>query len=146
MGKRQFLIETLVSSKGDIRYPKILIDTGAQPNLVREGLFPKHFFHSSPKPLNLQAANQKRIDGGTHVIPLTFHFQNPHFGTKIVFKGLFYEANIPIDIIWSNGWMGENKTIPLPEFSQLGVRDNNDIFVLTPMRKKGFSSEGVVGN
>ena len=61
LGKRQFLIETLVSSKGENKYPRILIDTGAQPNLVREGLFPKHLFHSSPKPLNLRAANQKKL-------------------------------------------------------------------------------------
>ena len=60
VGKKQFLIETRVSSKDEVKYPKILIDTGAQPNLVREGLFPKHLFHASSRPLHLQAANQKK--------------------------------------------------------------------------------------
>ena len=84
----------------------------------------------------MRAANQRRIEDGTHVIPLTFHFANPQLGTKVAFKGLFYEADIPVDVIWSNGWMGENKIIPLPEFSQLGVRNDNDIFVLSPKTKK----------
>jgi hypothetical protein len=100
-------------------------------------------FQKSPKPLNLCAANQKRIEGGKQIIPLTFHFQNPHLGTKVTLKGLFYEAEIPVDIIWSYGWMAENKIIPLPEFSQLGVRENNDIFVLEPIcRKKRTSAAG----
>ena len=120
VGKKQFLIQTLVSSKGEERYPQILIDTGAQPNLVRKGLFPSYLFHSSMKPLQLRAANQKRIHGGKEVVPLTFTFHNSSLGKDLHFKGLFYEADIPVDIICSNGWMGENKIIPLPEFSQLG--------------------------
>ena len=67
-GRRQFLVETLVVASRGEKICQILIDTGAQPNLVRTGRFPKRLFKKSSNPLNLKAANQQKILGGHHII------------------------------------------------------------------------------
>ena len=43
-----------------------------------------------------------------------------------------------MDTILSNGWMAENKIIPFPEYSQVGVRNDRNIFILSPIGKKLF--------
>jgi hypothetical protein len=132
-GQKQFLIETFVCTKeGGESFPQILVDTGAQPNLVRKGLFPRHLFRRSSNPLNLMAANQKRIDGGTHTTLLTLMFRHPQTRKLLKFRGSFYEAEISVDIVLSNSWMAENKIVPLPEFNQLGFRDGSEIICLSP--------------
>ena len=49
---------------GDSQLLKILVDTGAEANLVRINLLPNHLFFSAPKPLNFIAANGQRLGGG----------------------------------------------------------------------------------
>jgi hypothetical protein len=68
------------------------------------------------------------------VITLKFAFWNTHSGHTLEFEGNFYEADIPVDVIWSNGWMAEKRLIPLPEWSQLGVGEKAEIHLLTPLR------------
>ena len=135
LGGKQFLIETQVSAMGEEKTPRVLVDTGAQPNLVRVGLFPGHLFHDSPRPLCLSAANKQRVEGGKRVVPLTLKFIDSYDGRILSLKGLFYEADIPVDMILSNGWMARNKIIPLPEFSQLGIREKRDIRLLKSFRE-----------
>ena len=136
VGKKQFIVRTLVFSKTDSILPQILVDTGAQPNLVRKGLSPPHLFRRSTHPLHLSAANSGTVDGGRFVILLTLCFQNNTTGKKMSFRGLFYEADIPMDIILSNGWMARNKIIPIPELTQLGVRHGNEIHLLSSLAQE----------
>ena len=69
------------------------------------------------------------------MIPLTFKFRNSVNNRFVLFHGLFFEAEISTDIILSNGWMGANKLIPLPEWNQLGLRSGSDIFALTAIHE-----------
>ncbi len=47
--------------------------------------------------------------------------------------GVFYEANIPVDIIWSHGWMAEHKITAFKEFSQLGIRKGREMQFPPPL-------------
>ena len=58
VGRGQFILRTKVNCQHEVRTPRIPIDTGAQHNLVRKGLFPSSFFKESPHPLSLTAANE----------------------------------------------------------------------------------------
>lgn len=131
VGEKQFILETLVCCREKKIYPKILVDTGAQPNLVKKGLFPPHLFKRAQIPLTLSAANSGRVDGGQLVILLTTVFKNTHTSEIKSFRGFFYEAEIPIDMILSNGWLANNKIIPLPETTQLGLRIGREIHTLS---------------
>ena len=131
VGEKQFIVETLVCCRKEQIYPKILVDTGAQPNLVKKGLFPPHLFKRAQIPLSLSAANSGRVDGGQLVILLTTFFKNTYTGETKSFHGFFSEADIPIDIILSNGWLANNQIIPLPEKTQLGLRNGREIHTLS---------------
>ena len=126
----QLIISTRVCSNfGEEIFPRILVDTGAQPNLVKEGLFAHNSFFKATKPLQLVGANKKPIFGGRRMIKLHFTFRNPQTRKAMRFSGLFYEA----EIILSNGWMAENKLLPVPEFKKLAVRDDCKIQILEPL-------------
>ena len=133
VGRGQFILRTKVKCQQEVRTPRILIDTGAQPNLVRKGLFPSSFFKESPHPLSLTAANGGPVSGGKKQIILTLSFLNQTSGELVAFRGNFYEADIPLDIILSHGWMGKNKLVPFPEFSELGLRKGDQIQMLQPI-------------
>ena len=50
---------------GEAQFLKVLVDTGAEANLVRINLLPNHLFFSAPKPLNFVTASGQRLGGGT---------------------------------------------------------------------------------
>ena len=63
-----------VLSNGEVRNLKVLIDTGAQANLVRKGLISSHLFYGAPRILKLIAANGQRIEGGDRVVDVHLQF------------------------------------------------------------------------
>lgn len=132
MGAGQFVIKTKVTCQTEEKNAKILIDTGAQPNLVRKNLFSPHLFKNSLHPLTLSAANGGRVEGGQKEIILTLTFRNLTSGENMSFRGLFFEADIPLDMILSHGWMGKNKLVPVPEFTQLALRRGDQLQMLQP--------------
>ena len=48
------------------RRAHVLIDTGAEENLVRMGFLPQHIFQRAKKPLTFVMANGGKLEGGTH--------------------------------------------------------------------------------
>ena len=44
----------------------VLVDTGAQVSLVRQGLFSEEFLKPSQRPVRLKVANGEILGGGTH--------------------------------------------------------------------------------
>ena len=60
---------------GDDYLIKILIDTGAEENLVRKGFFPDEYFYSPARPLSFVTANGQPLSGGKKVIDLTLAFR-----------------------------------------------------------------------
>ena len=69
---------------GNFQNLKILIDTGAEANLIRKGLLPSHLFAVAKEPLIFVAANGQRLGGGSRVIPLNLYFQQEMQGDCVM--------------------------------------------------------------
>jgi hypothetical protein len=66
--ERQLLLKTDVELRnGDIQKMDILVDTGAEANLIRKGLISNHLTYVARKPLKFATANGQSLGGGTPV-------------------------------------------------------------------------------
>ena len=73
-GKRHHQVMLTMQARhpqGDPMILKVLIDSGAEANLVRYDLFPKSTLKPSPSPLTLVTANGELMGGGRKEITLT---------------------------------------------------------------------------
>ncbi len=59
---------------GGVLALKILVDTGAQVNLIKEKLVARQFFRSAENPVKLITANNSILDGGFQVVKLGLNF------------------------------------------------------------------------
>ena len=67
--ERQLLIKTEVDlSNRDIQIMDILVDTGAEANLIRKGLVSDHLTYGAEKPLRFATANGQSLSGGTDML------------------------------------------------------------------------------
>ena len=81
---------------------RVLIDTGCEVNLVREGVLPRAEFSSAKRRLNLTTANSQPMRGGDRSISTKLIFTRNmadmgkgHFGIDTD----FYEADVNVDKI-----------------------------------------------
>ena len=120
------LLEAYPSNK-KMRKIKALIDTGAEANLVKRGLFERRLFGEAEKPVQLIAANGQRLGGGTKTIKLDMGFNPSEGGSitqdKLWYEAECYEADINIDVILSYPWMCKNKIGIFPHHKALVVDD-----------------------
>jgi hypothetical protein len=66
--ERQLLLKTDVELRnGDLQKMDILVDTGAEANLIRKGLVSDHLTYAAKKPLRFATANGQNLSGGTGV-------------------------------------------------------------------------------
>ena len=83
---------------------KVLVDTGAQVNLVRAGLF-QSFGQPARRPVRLQAVGGDVVTGGDKTLRLHLHLLANDYGSQeiypMVFVDDFYLANINCDMIFS---------------------------------------------
>lgn len=90
---------------------KALLDTGAEVNLVRNGLLPDSAFHQASHPLRIIAANNQQLEGGDSEVNLAIHFNAVDVNTKAKYilsvPTSLYKADIDQDVILSYRWMGE---------------------------------------
>jgi hypothetical protein len=91
---------------------KVLIDTGAQANLIRMGTVPDSLFSVSTDPLNLRMANGQRLEGGRRVVETNLGFRQVLRGEMMpsyFWRGCqVYEADITVYAILSFPWLQEN--------------------------------------
>jgi hypothetical protein len=108
----------VILSNNDKKHLEILVDTGAEANLVRIGLLPEHLFFSAPRILKLLTANGQRLAGGARIVETTLGFTPEKKGVRQKEKWYcnaeFYEADIQVDAILSYPWMVKNKIGVLP--------------------------------
>ena len=69
-GNRQLLIRTTVVSREVPRTVTALVDTGAQVNLIKEGLFDEEHCLPAKSPVDLRSISGNRVEGGTQVVAL----------------------------------------------------------------------------
>jgi hypothetical protein len=100
----QLLIEMdVILPNESLRRISILVDTGAQANLVRTGLVPFHLTEHALNPVRLMAANSTILSGGNRTVMLTLGFnqvKQGHWMPKpLFFDTEFYTADIEMDAI-----------------------------------------------
>ena len=90
---------------------KILVDTGAEGNIIRKGLVPSRYLQTPPKPITFVTASAAVMEGGSkrafghlHLPGITRPCGDP---AQAVLEGSFYEADIKVDAILSLPFMAE---------------------------------------
>ena len=110
----------------------VLVDTGAQVTLVRNGLFPDTFLKSSDRPVRLKVRNGGIMSGGARVAELGLEFREhdrldrPDQAKRLMLHGKFYEADLSDwDIIMDYDFMVSNSAGALPHRATL-IREANE--------------------
>ena len=92
------------TTDGESKMVKVLVDTGAQVNLVRAGLF-QSFGEPARRPVCLQAVGGDIVAGGDKTLRLQLHLNANDCGSlktyPVVLTDDFYVANINCDMIIS---------------------------------------------
>ena len=73
------------TTQGVVKTLKALIDTGAEANLIRQGVLDFSHFENAHEPIQLVTANGQRLMGGVRTISLEIEFnpnENGKFWTK----------------------------------------------------------------
>ena len=110
---------------GERRNLKVLVDTGAEANLIRTGLVPKRFTRPAHKVLELVAVNGQVLQGGKTTADVKVYFtqevNGEIQGKELDFNVTFWEADIEVDAILSHPWLFENKIGVFPHHKALAV-------------------------
>ena len=138
-------------NNGEVTEWKILVDTGAQANLVRKDLVPDHLMFSATQPLNFRTANGQRLEGGERVAETSLGFRQileGHPLDEFLWKNaIFYEADIQVDAILSYPWLRGQKIGVFPHLRALAMTEPHFVLLLgLPSLKKKVVSQVVNGN
>jgi len=102
---------TVVDNAGRRVNANALIDTGAEVNIVREGLLHASNFQPARRPLKLITASNHRLPGGMHEATVNLVFQGADTSSKekvrVTAPTVLYEAQVGEDMILSYQWLGE---------------------------------------
>jgi len=131
---RQIALEILVCPiNGENKVVKALIDTGAQINVVKRGLFPENVMKPAKKPLMLTLADGQAFWGGDREVTarLTFGKIVNHAVRPWRARANFYEGEIKADMILSLPWLAENGLDVLTKEGCLGERVGTSTYPIT---------------
>jgi hypothetical protein len=110
--------------------------------LVKRNLLPRSFFAPSAKPVNLVAANNQRVKGGSDEALVELQFSGVVQDTKnaVVVKipTLLYEADIEEDVILSYVWLAERNLNVVPrKHGVQGFFDGCSVWICGVLAGKG---------
>ena len=110
---------------GTSKFLQVLVDTGAQTNLLKTGVVPFRCTQKSSEPLELIAANGEIIRGGDRETTLTLRFETvAHDGSvekQKILKAKFHIADIGVDAILAYPWLTERKVGIFPHLKSLAL-------------------------
>ena len=117
--ERQLAWSLLVRTKsGDSRRVQVLVDTGAEVNLVRRGLFSEDDAHPAKFPVLLETVSGEPIGGGDMLLTLTFDLIAQDCGSDGTYLHAivddFYLADITCDVILSHDMLCAKALVPVP--------------------------------
>ena len=96
----------------------MLVDTGAEVNLVRRGLFSEDDVEPARSPVFLETVNGEPIAGGDKTLTLTFDLFAQDCGTDASYwhsiSDDFYLSDITCDVIISHDLLLEKALVPVP--------------------------------
>ena len=128
---RQLLVRSIIElSNGTAQKINALVDTGAEANLIREGLIPRECISPAETPLHFQTANRDTLAGGNEVAKVKLKLQlerNEMNQAEVMdFEVEFYEAKIQCDAILSFPLLSKEKLGIFPHHKAL-VKDSADL-------------------
>ena len=128
---------------GVVQKLDILVDTGAEANLVKLNRLPRHLTYAAGRPLKFVTASGQHLDGGATCVDLTLEFMQVVAGEVLPDllrrEATFYEADIKVDAILSYPWMSKNPIGVLPHLEAMALEEPKLIllFGTTPQAYKG---------
>lgn len=121
----QFRADLLV--KGQKFRIKVLIDTGAEVNVIKQGLIPPAFVKYNKRPINMTAADASDLIRGKSGVSGKIFFsgsdENSLSWVELRCPVHFYEANIAAQAIQSYSWLASQDLIIDPRRHGLGYQD-----------------------
>ena len=125
-------------NNGEVKTLDILIDTGAEANLVRTGLVPRHLTTIARTRLNLVTANGQTLGGGERTTDLRVRLRQEVDGVSLdellEYDIEFFEADIQVDAILSYPWLFDNRIGLFPHHSALAL-DSPQLILLYGVNK-----------
>ena len=137
---------------GQLKRLRMLVDTGAEANLIKVGLIPTHLTYPAKKILRLVAANGQAIRGGDRTVVANLKFMQEVGGVRLKdtlnYSVEFWEADIEVDAILSFPWMCENRLGIFPHHRALAK--DHPVFTLlyghcVTKRNREGNQVGMVG-
>ena len=123
---------------------RVLIDTGAEVNLVKKGFWPENCLYRPEKCLRLVTADGNRMDGGKLCTSMCMKFRQIIDGCELaevaVLEDIFYEADISVDAIISFPMLYKNKVMVIPHRKALGF-DEPCLILLKGLSNRAAKSE-----
>jgi hypothetical protein len=142
--KWQLLMNIQVElSNGVVQKLDILVDTGAEANLVKLNRLPRHLTYAAGRPLKFVTASGQHLDGGATCVDLTLEFMQVVAGEVLPDllrrEATFYEADIKVDAILSYPWMSKNRIGVFPHLEAMALEEPELILLYgtTPEAYKG---------
>ena len=124
---RMDLYVRLPSGKG--KDLKILIDTGAEANLIRKGILDDNEFDEAKEPMFFATVTGEPIEGGRRVVETTLSFQKFVGWSKRPIQQFvdaqFYEVDLKVDAILGNLWLTRERIGVFPHLQALAKIDEN---------------------
>ena len=117
--RTRLVVSATVEAPGQGPIPlKVLVDTGAEVNLIRRGLLPDRCFRATNKPIRFVAANRTTVPGGRYEVDavLCFAGVEPDSGVKyeMPLEISCYEAEVHVDMIVSYAWLSSVQADVIP--------------------------------
>jgi hypothetical protein len=130
--------------QGGVREIVALVDTGAEINLIRSSLLPRQVTHTVYPPLSFTTANKGSLQGGDREASGLIHFQGRDPDTsskqKLTCPIRFYEADIPLDAIFSYAWLAEGDFCINPRRHGLLFKDDEGMVWIEGIKGQALNS------
>jgi hypothetical protein len=133
-GARQLVLDVFVCpSNSEKKKVRALIDTGAQINVIRRGLFPEESLQQAKKPLMLTLADGQAFGGGHKEIAATLYMGRQRNACIEPWKAKaqFYVGEVKADAILGYPWLAQNGLDVLTREGCLGQRMGKNTYTIT---------------
>ena len=133
-GARQLVLDVFVCpSNSEKKKVRALIDTGAQINVIRRGLFPEESLQQAKKPLMLTLADGQAFGGGDKEIAATLYMGRQRNACIEPWKAKaqFYVGEVKADAILGYPWLAQNGLDVLTREGCLGQRMGKNTYTIT---------------
>ena len=105
------LLLPVTTATGDTKKLRVLVDTGAQINLIRDGLVP---MAPAPTILSFASASGAPMAGGSRVAKLGLDLMAQNPAADYLLTANFWNADIKVDMILSYPCLKDHKIGVLP--------------------------------